>query len=256
MTTLTSSETTFNLGFKLNPEMIFRKSGCLVGSENWVKRKITSIDRKICPLILSKHFCFYFTFKSLPELRCAKRGAHRRAKGERERERTTHRRSGPTPDAAARLRRRVRAAEFSVRIADLSLSRSPSPFWTGSDCCSIAPIAISPSHRSQSQHRATWSRLRLRHAISLLIEPSRLSLFLLLSIWSDLMIFFLGFVCVFLLRNEWYYIFVWQLRKCEQQVENMFFMVFSRTQPNTRKYFSKDFLKCNQTLENNFISWK
>ena len=63
--------------------------------------------------------------------------------------------------------------------------------------------------------------------------------------------FFLGFVCV--LRNEWYYIFVWQLRKCEQQVENLFSMVFSRTQPNIRKYFSKHFLKCNQTHENIFL---
>ena len=56
--------------------------------------------------------------------------------------------------------------------------------------------------------------------------------------------------------EEWYYIFVWQLRKCEQQVENVFSMVFSRTQPNTRKYFSKHFLKCNQTLENIFLSRK
>ena len=124
----------------------------------------------------------------------------------------------------------------------------PLPFEPG--------LTVAASRRSQSQHRVAWSRLHLRRAISPLIEPSRLSLFLLLSIWSDLMIFFLGFVCVFLLRNEWYYIFVWQLRKCEQQVENMFSMVFSRTQPNTRKYFSKHFLKCNQTLENNFISWK
>ena len=66
--------------------------------------------------------------------------------------------------------------------------------------------------------------------------------------------FFLGFVCVFVLRNEWYYIFVWQPRKCEQQVENVFFMEFSRTQPNIRKYFSKHFLKCNQTHENIFLS--
>ena len=30
----------------------FRKSGCLVGLKNWVKQKITSIDRKMHPLIL------------------------------------------------------------------------------------------------------------------------------------------------------------------------------------------------------------
>ena len=68
--------------------------------------------------------------------------------------------------------------------------------------------------------------------------------------------FFLGFVCVSVLRNECYYIFVWQPRKCEQQVENVFSMVFSRTQPNTRKYFSKHFLKCNQTHKNIFLSGK
>ena len=73
------------------------------------------------------------------------------------------------------------------------------------------------------------------------------------KMWPDLMIFFLGFVCVSVLRKEWYYIFVWQPRKCEQQVENMFSMVFSRTQPNTRKYFSKHFLKCNQTHKNIFL---
>ena len=44
------------------------------------------------------------------------------------------------------------------------------------------------------------------------------------------------------------------VRKCEQQVENVFSMVFSRTQPNTRKYFSKHFLKYNQTHENIFLS--
>ena len=46
------------------------------------------------------------------------------------------------------------------------------------------------------------------------------------------------------------------VRKCEQQVENVFSMVFSKTQPNTIKYFSKHFLKCNQTHENIFLSRK
>ena len=43
------------------------------------------------------------------------------------------------------------------------------------------------------------------------------------------------------------------MRKCEQQVENVFSIVFSRTQPNTKKYFSKYFLKCHQTPENIFF---
>ena len=46
------------------------------------------------------------------------------------------------------------------------------------------------------------------------------------------------------------------VRKCEQQVENVFTMVFSRTQPNIKKYFLKHFLKCNQTHENIFFSGK
>ena len=46
------------------------------------------------------------------------------------------------------------------------------------------------------------------------------------------------------------------VRKCKQQVENVFSMVFSRTQPNIRKYFPKYFLKCNQTHENIFLSGK
>ena len=45
-------------------------------------------------------------------------------------------------------------------------------------------------------------------------------------------------------------------RKCEQQVKNVFSMVFSKTQLNISKYFSKHFLKCNQTHENIFLSEK
>ena len=138
-----------------------------------------------------------FILPSLSELRRAKRGAHRHAKGER-------------------LRSRLRSHE--------------------------AP------HRSQSQYRTVWSRLSSNLVTSLSSFFSQFD-----QIWWY---FFLGFVCVSVLRNEWYYIFVWQLRKCEQQVENVFFMVFSRTQPNTRKYFSKHFLKCNQTHENIFLSGK
>ena len=60
------------------------------------------------------------------------------------------------------------------------------------------------------------------------------------------------------LRNDIIYLFgKWEnVRKYEQQVENVFAIVFSRIQPNTKKYFSKHFLKCNQTLENIFLSRK
>ena len=66
---------------------------------------------------------------------------------------------------------------------------------------------------------------------------------------------FVGWVLflLYLSIEKWYYIFVWKLRKCEKQVENVFSILFSRTQPNTRKYFPKHFLECNQTLENIFF---
>ena len=53
--------------------------------------------------------------------------------------------------------------------------------------------------------------------------------------------FFLGFVCV--LRNEWYYIFVWQSRKCEQQVENVFSMVFFKNTTKHHKIFFETFFE-------------
>ena len=146
----------------------------------------------------------------------------------------SYRQWSPNPVPDPRLRRSDRAAS------------NPSPMNLVWSC--------SPSHppcnlASRSNLVASTTRSR------------RLSLFLLLSIWPDLMNFF--FWVLFLLCfsiEEWYYIFVWKLRKCEQQVENMFSMVFSRTQPNTRKYFSKHFLKCNQTRENilhleNILHW-
>ena len=50
--------------------------------------------------------------------------------------------------------------------------------------------------------------------------------------------------------------FVWKLRKCEEQEKNVFYILFSATQPNTRKYFPNHFLECNQTLVNIFLSEK
>ena len=68
--------------------------------------------------------------------------------------------------------------------------------------------------------------------------------------------FFVGFCfCVYLLRNGIIYLFgSWE--KCEEQEENVFSILFLATQPNTRKYFPKNFLECNQTLENIFLSRK
>ena len=73
----------------------------------------------------------------------------------------------------------------------------------------------------------------------------------------DLMIFF-WVLFVFWGMNDIIYSFGNRenVRKWEQQVENVFSMVFSRTQPDIRKYFLKHFLKCNQTHENIFLSGK
>ena len=69
-------------------------------------------------------------------------------------------------------------------------------------------------------------------------------------------IFFGWVLFLYLSIEKWCYIFVWKLRKCEEQKENVFSILFSATQPNTRKYFSNHFLECNQTLENIFLSRK
>ena len=77
--------------------------------------------------------------------------------------------------------------------------------------------------RSRSQHQSASCDLACRRTQS---RP-------------DYEFFFLGVICVSGLRNEIIYLFGSgeNLRKCEQDVENVFSMVFSTTQPNTRKYF-------------------
>ena len=44
--------------------------------------------------------------------------------------------------------------------------------------------------------------------------------------------FFLGFVCVSVLRNEWNYIFVWQPRKCEKMCFLWYFQEHNQTPEN------------------------
>ena len=94
--------------------------------------------------------------------------------------------------------------------------------------------------RDLAKHRADRDRSIAPHDLAPLRTQSPLSLpsSLNLTGFDD---FFLGFVCVSVLRNEWYYIFFWQLRKCEQQVENVFSMVFSRTQSIPKNIFRNIF---------------
>ena len=79
-----------------------------------------------------------------------------------------------------------------------------------------------------------------------------------LTIGLVILIFFVLIFVSLIFYIFWFsvIIFVWILRKCEKHDKNGFSRVFSGTQPNTRKYFSKHFLESNQTPENVFISEK
>ena len=88
-------------GWKLLPEMLFRKWGCLVGPENSIFRKLKSVDWKKKPLTTEIVLHFYFPFKVFPE-------------NERERERKR----------ARALDRDLQAAISSSLIA-ISSPRSP-----------------------------------------------------------------------------------------------------------------------------------
>ena len=109
-------------------------------------------------------------------------------------------------------------------------------------------------HRSHRDHIDLSFSIWCRRPPLILIYLS-LSLPFSLNLTGFDEFFFVGF-CLCLSIEKWYYIFVWKLRKCEEQVENVFSILFSETQPNTRKYFPKHFLKCNKTLENIFIFQK
>ena len=190
--------------------------GCLVVTSNSVKLKSISSWPKMRAKTTENHFRFHFYFKWFPAL-----------ENRRERER-------------ARERERGRKKEERVEIVQSRACRycpptSPAPRRSREASIAIdasreaptAPIAISPSHQSRSRE---------------------------VSGFDD---FFFGcflFFFVFWGMNDIIYSFGNRenVRKCEQQVQNVFSIVFSRTQPNIRKYF----LKCNQTHENIFLSGK
>ena len=188
------------IDFKLIPEMIFRKMGCLVVTSNSVKLKSISSWSKIRAKTMENHFRFHFHLKWFLAFE------NKREK-ERERERE-------------RAREREREGEKRRESRDRPKPSSP---ISSADITGTVPIAIARSVR----------------------------------IWW----FFYGFCLCF---EEWMILYIrlatekmWEnVRKYEKQVENVFSMVFSRTQPNIRKYFSKYFLKCNQTHKNIFLSRK
>ena len=125
-----------------------------------------------------------------------------------------------------------------------------------------APIAhpsIDESHPSTGEIVAPQRRLDRHHPRSIHPKPISFSTAIILDHWSislslDRQIWWIFFCWVLFLLclsiEKLYYIFIWKLRKCEQQVKNVFSIIISRIQPNIRKYFLKHFLKYNKTLEN------
>ena len=132
---------------------------------------------------------------------------------------------------SARLRSRSRRSRTkrrsTLRVIAIAMSRSRSArLWSRS--------RRSRLRRSRSRSRSLWSRSHREN---------------MLSFW--VLFEFLGMNDIMCLFGSWE-----NVRKCEQQVKNVFSMVFSRIQPNIRKYFPKIFLKCNQTHESIFFSGK
>ena len=177
---------------------------------------------------------------------------HTQREREREREPRSLLRPSSIPMTTDRSRRTVpyqrQSSKDQLQRRSHHTDRLQSPTThTSADC---------QSHRAdQAKIDSNAARSRLRCAIWWIFFFWVLFLLCFCMTRFDEFFFWVLFLLCFCI-DEWYYIFVWQLRKCVQQVENVFSMLFSRTQPNTIKYFSKHFLKCNQTLENIFLSWK
>ena len=143
------------------------------------------------------------------------------------------------------MQRRDCAAEFSVRAADFSLSRSPSPIWIGSDRRNTTPIAIAAPCRAISPSPSPHNLASCRTQLPLSL-PSSLNL----TGFDD--IFFSGF-CLCFCIEEWMilYIFLatkkmWAIsRKCvfygifknTTKHQKIFFETFFEMQPNTWKHF-------------------
>ena len=216
-------------GWKSLPKMLFRKWGCLVGPENSIFRKMKSVDPKNVPLTTEMLLHFHFTFKGFPE-------------NERERERARARRrssgiasssSSPRSRSTARSRRRSRSREEGEiairRDRDLGSLRAVIAI-SDRDRAVIAiaiQIAIAPSIAMKDRDRAVSAVI----AISDRDLGSRWRVCRTENISGIKDFFFLG--CgLWLVFSD---------------------LCFPSSFPNTRKYFSENFLKCNQTHGNIFL---
>ena len=187
-------------------------------------------------------FLFYLQITSGTETRKERssqmrKGRKRGRKYDSQMQRPNPSRSGEI--APSSLRRRV----LSSRRQSLSFSISLSLLnrvWSSQHCAdrdlAFTPITI----------------VAPRRAISTLVKPSRLSLFLFLSIWPDLMIFFSGFCLCFYIK-EWMILYIclaaekmwvtsrkyvfYSIFKNTTKYHKIFFKTFFEMQPNTWKYF-------------------
>ena len=205
--------------------MLFQKCGYLVGPENRIFRKLISVDPKKKALTKEMNFCSYFHFKWIPE---------------RERERESVRGRRTHSPSSSPLRSQAPASSIVIWDCDLTPLIAISPSRRRSRSC----LRVDRNRRVISQDRVVHHDLaftsiailrsgavlreiaiddvvvRLELAKHRAVEPSQAS-----SVN-------LGFVRVFLDLS------------------------FPSSFPNTRKYFSKNLWKCNQTLENIFLSEK
>ena len=175
-----------------------------------------------------------------------KEGSRERAKGERSRCRSWSRLRIDRDLAKHRVDRDLAKRRSRLRLREASISRSTAPISPSPPPCDLA-------------RRRTQSPLSLPSSLNLTGFDDFffwvLSVFLYWGmnditylfgnretvrkcdwIWPNLMIFFLGFVCVSVLRNEWYNIFVWQPRKCEKMWATSRKCVFYGIFKNTTKY--------------------
>ena len=113
---------------------------------------------------------------------------------------------------------------------------------------------IAPRTHEPINPPSEWPAPRSTHHLQ--IDPPRPSVshtYELISLCPFRLVILIFVSCVVYIFWFSVIIFVWILRKCEKHDKNRFSRAFLATQPNTRKYFPKYFLECNQTLENIFI---
>ena len=259
------------IGWKWFPKMFFRKCGCLVAHGKYIFRKCFPVltclwCKMISVFILHSNTIFRKIERERErerERECVCVWVRSRLHAKRERERERGIRESPLPtthklrlcrqprDFAPRtqitVRLRLRIAPFDFADEPRGQDRTPS---TSHPSTSPTSHAFNFAEMAPRRHRSHWVR--------------NWEMVGFWWIWPGLMNFFwLGFdefdrVYIYLLRNGIIYLFgSWEnVRKCKKQEENVFSILFSATQPNTRKYFPKHFSECNQTLENIFLSRK